>query len=55
MVSALDASPVRGEDESMSVQIDIEYLGGLRTQARHGPSASTLLTDAPVENHARQR
>ena len=51
--SALDASPVRGEGKRMSVQIDIEYLGGLRTQARHGPSSSTLLTDAPVDNHGK--
>ena len=35
----------------MSVTIDIEYLGGLRTQAKHGPSGTTLLTDAPVDNH----
>ena len=33
--------------------VDIEYLGGLRTQAKHSPSASTLLTDAPVDNHGK--
>ena len=44
---------MRSDDESMSVQIDIEYLGGLRTQARHGPSASTLRTDAPIDNHGK--
>jgi putative redox protein len=32
------------------VQIDIEYQGNLRTQARHEPSGSTLLTDAPKDN-----
>ena len=37
----------------MSVSIGIEYLGGLRTQAKHGPSASTLLTDAPLDNHGK--
>ena len=37
----------------MSVSIDLEYLGGLRTRATHGPSASTLLTDAPVDNHGK--
>ena len=51
--SALDASRPPGEEERMSVSIDIEYLGGLRTQAKHGPSASTLLTDAPADNHGR--
>ncbi|MEM7245903.1 MAG: OsmC family protein, partial [Acidobacteriota bacterium] len=34
----------------MSVAIDIEYLGGLKTQATHGPSSSTLTTAAPVDN-----
>jgi putative redox protein len=37
----------------MSVHIDIEYLGGLRTQAKHGPSGTTLVTDAPVDNHGK--
>ncbi|HSV15970.1 MAG TPA: OsmC family protein [Tepidisphaeraceae bacterium] len=32
------------------VQIDIEYQGSLRTQARHEPSGSTFLTDAPKDN-----
>jgi len=32
------------------VQIDIEYQGNLRTQAKHEPSGSTLLTDAPKDN-----
>lgn len=51
--SALDGSGARREDGKMSVQIDIEYLGGLRTQATHGPSKNTLLTDAPVDNHGK--
>ena len=37
----------------MSVHIDIEYLGGLRTTARHAPSGNTLITDAPVDNHGK--
>ena len=37
----------------MSVHIDIEYLGGLRTSAKHGPSGNTLITDAPVDNHGK--
>ncbi len=32
------------------VQVDVVYLGGLRTELTHGPSGSTLRTDAPVDN-----
>jgi putative redox protein len=35
------------------VQIDVQYTPGLRCQARHAPSGSTLHTDAPVDNHGR--
>lgn len=35
------------------VVIDIEYQGGLRTRATHGPSGATLLPDAPVDNHGK--
>lgn len=35
------------------IQIDIEYRGGLRCSATHGPSQNQLLTDAPVDNHGR--
>lgn len=34
----------------MSVEIQIQYQSGLRTIAKHGPSGSTLHTDAPVDN-----
>jgi putative redox protein len=37
----------------MSVEISIEYLGNLRCKATHGPSKSTLLTDAPTDNHGK--
>ncbi len=37
----------------MSVKISCEYLGDLRTRATHGPSGSTLLTDAPVDNQGK--
>jgi len=32
------------------VQIDITYQGNLRCQAKHLPSGTTMLTDAPVDN-----
>ena len=35
------------------VQIDVTYQGGLRCHAVHGPSGTTLVTDAPVDNHGK--
>ena len=35
------------------VKIDIRYEGGLRCEAKHGPSEQKLHTDAPVDNHGR--
>ena len=32
------------------VEITLEYLGGLRCSATHGPSKNQLLTDAPADN-----
>jgi putative redox protein len=32
------------------VSVEIVYVGGLQTQATHGPSKSILCTDAPVDN-----
>jgi putative redox protein len=40
------------EDYAM-ISIAIEYLGGLRCEATHGPSQNTLLTDAPVDNQGK--
>ena len=35
------------------IQITIDYLGGLRCHATHGPSQNTVITDAPVDNHGK--
>ena len=35
------------------VRIDTRYEGGLRCRATHGPSGTTLVTDAPVDNHGK--
>jgi putative redox protein len=35
------------------VPLTITYRGSLRCEATHGPSGTTLLTDAPVDNHGR--
>jgi putative redox protein len=35
------------------VSIGIEYKGGLRCEAVHGPSGSRIETDAPADNHGR--
>lgn len=37
----------------MSVRIESVYQGELRCRAVHGPSQTTLLTDAPVDNHGK--
>ena len=31
----------------------IEYLGGLRTSATHVASGTTIITDAPIDNHGK--
>jgi len=35
------------------VKISINYEGGLRCRAKHGPSGETVVTDAPVDNHGK--
>jgi putative redox protein len=35
------------------VGITSTYKGGLRCEAVHGPSGTTLVTDAPVDNHGK--
>lgn len=35
------------------VTISVVYPGELRTEATHGPSQSTLVTDAPVDNQGK--
>jgi putative redox protein len=37
----------------MSVKITCEYLGDLRVRAVHGPSGTTLVTDAPTDNQGK--
>jgi putative redox protein len=35
------------------VEMTLHYEGGLHTRAHHGPSGSTLSTDAPVDNRGK--
>lgn len=35
------------------VHVSSIYEGGLRCRATHGPSGTTLVTDAPVDNHGK--
>ena len=35
------------------VTINSTYLGDLRTESTHGPSGTTIRTDAPVDNHGK--
>jgi putative redox protein len=35
------------------VKVTSTYEGGLRCRAVHGPSGTTLVTDAPVDNHGK--
>jgi putative redox protein len=35
------------------VDIYVKYEGDLQCTVKHGPSAATLVTDAPVDNHGR--
>lgn len=35
------------------VRIEAIYRGGLRCEATHVPSGTTLVTDAPIDNHGR--
>lgn len=37
----------------MAVEIDVVYQGALRCEALHGPSRTTLHTDAPVDNQGK--
>jgi len=37
----------------LMVTITATYDGGLRCSAEHGPSGTTIITDAPVDNHGR--
>lgn len=37
------------------VEIRIEYPGDLQCKATHGPSSTTIMTDAPVDNQGKGR
>lgn len=37
----------------MAVSISVNYEGGLRCRATHGPSQNQVITDAPVDNHGK--
>jgi len=37
----------------MSVHISVDYLGDLRCRTTHGPSQTSFLTDAPVDNQGK--
>jgi putative redox protein len=34
-------------------EVFVRYLGDLHTEARHGPSGATFITDAPVDNQGK--
>ncbi len=37
----------------MSVKISAKYLGEKRVEIKHGPSGTSLITDAPVDNNGK--
>ena len=37
----------------MAVSISVDYEGGLRCRATHGPSGTEMFTDAPTDNHGK--
>jgi putative redox protein len=52
-IGSLRGLLVTYQDHIPMVEIDIQYLGDLRCQAQHGPSGTTLITDAPTDNQGK--
>lgn len=39
--------------EDFKVKLNVEYLGDLQCEVKHGPSGTSFITDAPVDNRGK--